>query len=290
MVALVTTFDKTSVWMINWFVNHYRNYGIKDFFISLHVDPDIDDKKEFVDYVENELSNLGCSLFSVYHAHYNSLDFRNYCDDVQKHVRCHHDWIVWSDSDELHEFDDLVTNIVSKLEHQGQYSIGGHLVDRFSRSNTLAPADKSISPWYQFPLAGPITQKVVSAWTCKIPLAHAHCKIRAGNHLAIDPNGTSFNVLADRFVVPVHHFKWHGAVVQKLEERVREYQKKDIAWWVESERALDWLKSVNLKFLDKIEIFDYEDDIKGEGPFSNNHNYSGKLPFDFTMPDGGFYI
>jgi hypothetical protein len=145
---------------------------------------------------------------------------------VQEHVRQKHEWIVWADSDELHEFSGSILDLINKLKDQGLYTLGGHLVDRFSRNKILTSPNKDLSPWRQFPLASPVTKNVMAGWTCKITLAHADCKMRAGNHLAVEPNEVLCRLQPENFVVPVHHFKWHGSVVRKLEERITEYQKK----------------------------------------------------------------
>ena len=49
----------------------------------------------------------------------------------------------------------------------------------------------------------------------------------------------------------VHHFKWHGDVIQKLEQRVETYRKLNRPQLFQSERLLNFYKSNDDSFLSK---------------------------------------
>ena len=284
MVALVTTFDSSSLWLLQWFVAHYRAYGVEAFYISLNASTDAPSKTDLIERTELALAACGCDLFCVYDGKYDAVSHRSHQDHVQQEAAREHDWIVWADSDELHEFAADLDTVIVGLDDRDRPALGGHIVDRLARSATLASAQSSVPPWSQFPIAATVTGDITGAWTSKIVLARAECRVTVGNHLAFDRNGRDLRHLPDLFTVPVHHFKWHAGVIGKLEDRVGEHWRQRFHWWVDSEKALKWLGAYHRTELRALNTLDYEDDAKGEGPHSANPHYRGRLPFAFSAP------
>jgi len=54
-----------------------------------------------------------------------------------------------------------------------------------------------------------------------------------------------FQNVNDRFplTLPIWHFKWRSGVIPILEQRIPMYQKHGLPYGVESERALEWIRS-----------------------------------------------
>jgi len=286
LIAIITTFDAGTTWLSENFIKHYKNCGVERFYISYHLPDSISVENSGIVEFNRFLESHGLSLFSVYRDEFDAISHRAHLDRVHQAAAGECEWIVWADSDELHEFGAALPEVISALQQRGLQALGGQFIDRISRDGAMPAPDPNLSAWRQFPIGSNLTRSVVGGWTGKIVLAHRGERLRVGNHTLLDEFGYAKYPAGLEYSVPIHHFKWTSHVIGRLETRVGARWRENFSWWTESARALAWLNSGHAESGGPValERFDYADDIQGEGPFSGNPAYDGSLRFEFDEP------
>lgn len=284
MTCLITTFDIRSLWLIPEFVSHYRNYGVKNFILTVHINPEmpISDRVRWLDIAESLMHESKTSLHSVFLSNYNSELLRQFQDEIRREISSKTDWVVWADADEFHEFPCALSELIKKLDFISSPALGGRLVDRLPRF----PGKLSTGNiWQRFPLGTNLTEEVLQGWVRKIVLARSVLPTFRGHHFLADEQGNIRDDIDVNYTTPIHHFKWDDTVLERLKERTSEIWKASIPWWTESERAIEWLEVGGYNVEDSnLHITDFEDDLRGlAGPCSVNPRYCGGPYWDVEL-------
>jgi len=146
------------------------------------------------------------------------------------------DWIIPADLDEFHQFPYSLDECIDRLTGNAPNYVYGSFVDRVAADGSLATISPSPSIFAQFPMEADISLKVAKATVDKVILCRSTFHLSGGHHRpavdgAIKLEQTGY----------VHHFKWHGALLEHLQRRVAKYREmKEAWWWVESQRILDY--------------------------------------------------
>ena len=271
MISLITTFDPQRLPLLPWFVRHYRACGVTAFYINLHFDSGYgaDQQAHFVERANAILGALDLRLHSAFSCPYDSRANRQRHDQIQSEIAARSPWIVWADSDELHELPDDLSSLTAHMSRNSIDFAAGCLVDRMARRGFPALRE-DISPWREFPLGTDITRSVLQGCANKILLTRADARLSEGNHViraAAVPKRLSG-------IYPVHHFKWDASVVTRLGRRLEDDWKQRCPWWPESSRAIEWIEAGGK--LAGMDLFDFEDDLHpGDGgPFGGSLRYT----------------
>jgi hypothetical protein len=272
VISLITTCDPQRLYLLPWFVKHYRACGVDRFYINLHFDsiygPEV--QADLATRAEAILRDLDLRLYSTYASPYDSAVTRARHDSIQQEIASISPWIVWADIDEFHEFSDSLSSLTAFMRARSLGCIAGFLVDRMAR-NGLPAFRNEVSPWRQFPLGTDITGTILGGCVDKIMLAGSGVSLVVGNHRIAVPG--SAGKLPGTY--PVHHFKWDASVVPRLQRRLEDDWKQRCPWWTESENALKWLLAGRGDGFEGLDVFDFEDDRRSDdgGPASGSIRY-----------------
>lgn len=196
-------------------------------------------------------------------------------------------WIIHPDADEFFQFPYSLSQVLPALDNAGINAVQGFLIDRLSKNGKIKDVDSSnISD--QFPVKANLANLIgltgvkLMAYKghmranngsgqihnqCKDHVAYVHgtneslhktdlCIKILGEwapekSIPYDPekfNESVYQTLEMRYGFLVHHFKWHGQVLDKLEQRLETYQRLGRPQSVQSLKLLNHYKE-NGRFL-----------------------------------------
>lgn len=145
------------------------------------------------------------------------------------------DWYGVADLDEFHDYSPYgsVSELLAFAQAQHVDAVAGELWDRIATDGSI-PAQITDAPVSgQFPLGCQLTRKIAKGSVQKVMLARGTVPIGPGHHRhhakALPMRGL------------VHHYKWHGNLLERLQRRAVLYRKLGLPWWKESQRVLDYL-------------------------------------------------
>ena len=197
---------------------------------------------------------------------------------LNKHVK-QEDWVIHPDSDEFFQLPHHLNQIVSAMNHQGINAVQGFLIDRLSSDGKIKDVDSNKSLNDQFPAKANLTNLIGLAGVklmmykgnlranngsgqvhqqCESYTRYSHGSSQSlwktdlglkinGNfndrdEWIYDPdkfNESVYQTILMRHGFVVHHFKWHGSVLQKLKQRVETYTKLDRPQLSQSQKLID---------------------------------------------------
>jgi lipopolysaccharide biosynthesis glycosyltransferase len=271
-IGLTVTCDPLRFHLLPQFVEHYRAYGVDDFYINLHFDVSYngDEKEQHLQRADAILSAYDLQIHSTYSCMFTAMAIREHHDAIIAKIGARTPWIVAADMDEFHEFPDALPALATFMTSHGIGYVRGRFVDRLARQG-FPDFRQDISIWKQYPLGTDMTRSIVGGWVDKVMFARAGISLRPGHH-ATTPQETA-RALGDVFAV--HHFKWDSSVIERLKRRLLDDWKKTCPWWTQSDKALSWIEGAGSEGLSGLSIFDFEDDTiaSAGGPHSNNPRY-----------------
>jgi hypothetical protein len=214
-------------------IRHYRGCGVRSFFIHIQAHAADD---EHVERIREVLAAEAVKEASVTVGSWQ----RHQQELYECSRRCYpHDWFILADHDELHEYPEPVTEIVSRADHAGATHVSGLLVDRLSADGGL-PAVADDEPLdTQFPLGSFVSFSLLGAVPSKVVLVKGAIKVSPGQHGAPHSQGLE----GGRWMVPVQHFKWIADLPQRLRQRVPELREDGRGHYMESVRCLRHLEA-----------------------------------------------
>ena len=218
---------------------------------------------------------------------------------LSKHVT-KDDWVVHPDSDEFHEFpNDNLIQTLNFCDAQKINAIQGYLIDRITEDGKLINVKSQTNINEQFPKKINLT-KLIGLSGVKLMVYKGYLRANNGSgqiHPQVknitkythgansclsstelsrkilgDPsdmqrvyiqeefNESVYQAMKTQHGFFVHHFKWHGEVIEKLEQRVETYRKLNRPQIFQSERLLNFYKENNESFLKNIT----KSEVKGE--------------------------
>ena len=195
------------------------------------------------------------------------------------------DWIIHPDFDEFHQYPDSLEKVLFDFEKRGINAAQGVLVDRVAPGGIIAKVKDGINIFDQFPIKTNFAKLLyISGVKLMIYRAnmranngsgqiHNKCKKVVNypygrnsldkfnfvknlvgdfddlNRVFVEgeyeSNIDSWKKLEDDFGFLVHHFKWTGQVIEKLEQRVETYKRLNRAQWFQSQNFLDYFRKNN---------------------------------------------
>ena len=203
--ATVTVYD--GVELLPHFVEHYARLGVDTLLVGLAKGVDAT--------LPASVDGMGIKVFSL---------AWTYLDDAQKDngenwmlglSGCtKDDWVLRLDLDEYQTYPLALRTIIELAEQQGLDAVNGELCDRVALNKMPRPVEPSPAIWQQFPVC-----LDVSGWMNsdqrKIMAARSHVFVTGGRHTA--PWGKVGQPAPGDY--KVHHFKWHGSVLDRLRGR-----------------------------------------------------------------------
>ena len=263
--------------LLNHFINHYKSLGIKseNFLIVLNVFKDfknLDKALEILRSHDITPSDIWCQEYESQEkwsrVHY----------VISKRVKPN-DWVVHPDSDEFFQFPTDLRILTAAMDQQGINAAQGFLIDRLSKDGKIKDVVENASLSEQFPSKANLTNLIglsgVKLMLYKGNLRanngsgqiHDQCKSftnysHGGNEslskteLGLKINGdfdkrdewvydpekfneSVYQTMAIQHGFFVHHFKWHGNVLEKLRQRVETYTRLGRPQLVQSQKLLD---------------------------------------------------
>lgn len=200
--------------LLSHLVAHYRALGVESFRLIRHAESA--DEPAF-DEIAQYARESGVPLF---HTHLGPWDDHLHGRLMTTAMDDHpDDWFILADLDEFHVYDRPLPDLVALCEREGREHVCGCFVDRLGPGGTLPPVEPG-PLWPQFPLAGAITSRLVSAPTVKIGLTLGRLGTGGGHHGVPGRTGLP----REQSYIQVHHFKWTDSLMPRMRRRVERYE------------------------------------------------------------------
>src|SRR5581483_11615442 len=224
-----------SIQLLPHFLTHYTRIGFTRFHIGVYR------------YEENP-------LFSQIKTHCSTYDytiepgvmgeFTGGADsEIADRLRSTHvkpsDWYGIADLDEFFEISPFpsLAALIDACRAVGARAVVSELYDRIAADGSIPAALTDQPLEKQFPLGCLITKNIAGGFIRKIILARGDVPVTSGHH--------STKAKALRLSGKVHHYKWHGDLVERLQRRAAIYKRLGLPWAPESERILNYLAENN---------------------------------------------
>ena len=262
--------------LLKHFIDHYIKLGIKpeNFLFVLNVFEDMGN----LDKGLKILSDYNIVPKDIWCYEYESQEKWQRVHMLLSKFVSQHDWIIHPDSDEFFEFPASLDNIINAMDAQGFNAAQGFLIDRLAKDGKIKDISSDVCLFEQFPARANLTNLIglsgVKLMIYKGYLRanngsgqiHQQClssvRYTHGSNislhktdLGIKINGSfdsntlipyepeKFNDKIYKLIIEqhgfiVHHFKWHGSVLDKLKQRVITYKKLNRPQLVQSARLL----------------------------------------------------
>ena len=246
MICLICTLEQSKIEWLPQFVRHYRGLGVEKFLLTLQQEPHLEASEiagHFARFSQM-LAALGIDGGSSLVESYDSSVLKRHHRFLQDSLVSRQDWVVWTDSDEFQVYPYRLDAIVPILDRNGVQLVNGYMIDRIAADGTLPPFNPQASIWETYPIACLLSEPLSGAQVRKVALARGDVRMDTGNHR---PDGGNSYRISSQWV-QIHHFKWHGGVIDTLEFRMRPEWQEKCAWWVESQRFYDYLRTNDWKF------------------------------------------
>ena len=164
-----------------------------------------------------------------------------------------HDWIVYADSDELHQYIDLASDaplgtatsssssssstlprLLAFLTAHDVGAIEGRFLDRVGEGGALVALDTARPPFVQFPYGCDITGRIARGTPTKL-MAWRPVMVKAGDggfheHNGGDPTNHLRRILGPSVGGWVHHFKWVHGIVEETRDRLADFSARNFSY------------------------------------------------------------
>tara|TARA_Y100000816_G_scaffold286110_1_gene266730 strand:+ start:1986 stop:2876 length:891 start_codon:yes stop_codon:yes gene_type:complete len=263
--------------LLDHFISHYRSLGIHpdNFLIVLNVFKNFENLELALKILKKHEvvpSDIWCQ-------EYESQEKWSRVHYVISKRAGPEDWVVHPDSDEFFQFPMGLSDMLSRMDASGINAAQGFLVDRLSEDGKIKPVVDDLSIFDQFPSRANFSNLIgltgVKLMAYKGNLRanngsgqiHPQCAesvsyLHGGKEslhktelsrrilgewssekdIPYDPekfNESVYQTLVMRYGLIVHHFKWHGTVIEKLRQRVETYRRLGRPQLRQSQRLLD---------------------------------------------------
>lgn len=108
--------------------------------------------------------------------------------------------------------------------------VRGEYVDRVARDGSLPTVDPERTLDEQFPIAADVTTELCKGYLAKVVVARGNVPVILGHHWAAGKRAP--------FIAEVHHFKWVGALLPILKQRVVDWKRLKTGYHEEPDRFL----------------------------------------------------
>eukprot|EP00963_Diacronema_lutheri_P011845 scaffold1495_cov362-Pavlova_lutheri.AAC.5 len=273
LISTIPASSRNSSNLLKLFVEHYVALGIPvdNFLLVIQGKCKQDVRKKTA-----EVQHLGVRHIRPWVGAFNSLRKRAeyFLLHATSGVVKNGQWVVQVDSDEFLSSNLTLLDMVARVQRDGHSGLSACFVDRVGAKGTIPQVVPNSMPALEsaFPLVCPISHSL-GLRTIKMILFPA--TLRAADHYFMNhlcrrrlfrsraeerlacksvrhakhpakkilkssctfPNGIAF----------LHHFKWHGDVVQALQERAKVFTKAGLPWYKYSEKFVHlWRKECRL--------------------------------------------
>jgi hypothetical protein len=246
MIALLCTLEPARIAWLPQLVRHYRGIGVERFLLILQLEPDAEPVAKDRDYAHfrRVLAGLGIGEGFRWDHAFGAPAIIQHQRGIQAEHVAPDDWIVWCDSDEFQVYPVPLPEMIAQCDANGIDYVRGVLIDRVAADYGLPAFDPQTPIWDTFPRTCSVTTALASGDPRKVVLARASVVVSGGKHRPRSPH----NPKTFTGWVQVHHFKWDATLLERLRYRVQpEWQAKH-AWWVESQRLLDYFAANGSRF------------------------------------------
>jgi hypothetical protein len=254
-IHLVVTVADFQIHRIPAFIAHYEAMGVTQFWLTIHCEktPDQITDLQLCAAAEPFLRGKPVEL-AVLRGSHDAMLVRSHHDALTERVIGPGIWIVWADIDEFQVYPRDLHAVLARADQTGATYISGELIDRVASNGELPPLHPDTDLWTQFPVGCSLTSTIMGGYTHKVTASKSHLGICHGNHepLTLVPSNHWASDL-----VAIHHFKWDATVVPRLERRLLPDWKDRCPWWVETERALNFLNGRSMVDLSILDTFTF---------------------------------
>jgi hypothetical protein len=189
------------------FLHHYAAQGVTEFLIGAYRETGAFDAAPHI------LAAYPHLLFPISGSFSASADI-GLCHELCNRFIGADEWWAITDLDEFHEYPVPLGDLCPQLEQRGYRYLMAQLLDRITSDGSCPGLLAGEPLWEQFPAAAYITRDLMGTIPTKVLLVRGARKLLAGHHRPGE-------CIAKEIYVGgvVHHFKWYGDIVSKMEAR-----------------------------------------------------------------------
>jgi len=271
--------------LLDQFCHHYRSLGIdsSNFLLVLNTS-DHRNISNNIRAGLDILNGHGIEPLDVWCTRYESHEKWQRVHNILNKKVEPEDWVVHPDGDEFHEIPNgSYKNLLAEFDSLSINAVQGILIDRLSSDHKIPPNESFKNPFDHFPVCADLNS-LLRLTGAKLMAYRGYLRANNGSgqihqdvkSKTIYPHGKSTSLhetppfikwVGDpdynnrekepedwTAVMPqikkdikyiVHHFKWHGRVIEKLKERVETYTKLNRSQVSQSIRALEHYEKHN---------------------------------------------
>lgn len=279
--------------LLDQFCTHYKALGIKpeNFLLVLNTSEQNNISNNIKSGLEI-LDSHGIEPKDIWCTRYESEEKWSRVHTLLNKFVTPEDWVVHPDTDEFHEIPaPTYSDLLSEFDKKGTNALQGMLIDRLTADGSVPPNVVTKDVFKEFPVCADLNSLIKLAGV-KLMAYRGFLRANNGSgqvHEQVKPDTvyphgksisyhetpqfikwigdpdyvnrdqepedwtSSMDELRKDIPYLVHHFKWHGRVVEKLEERVETYTRLKRAQVNQSIRALDHYKKHGRFLLEKRE-------------------------------------
>jgi hypothetical protein len=228
LISVVGGYIKTLPFMLK----HYRDCGVRSFFIHLHLSSP-DDRTGTMAKKVLRANQIEPSSFWV--GSWSAVQ-----QDMYAASSCTRpdEWFVYADQDELHDYPMPLEQLIDYCEQNGYEYVCGAFLDRLASNGKLTKLNRHIPLSDQYPLGAWLSYPLCGAYPIKVVLAKGRIRLNRGQHNALNGRGCPISEI----LVKVNHYKWTAGLVPLLEARATNFKQLQLVHWAESARIVSYLR------------------------------------------------
>ena len=225
------------------FLKWYANRGVSHFHVGIWNFDTRPDRDRIIDLSRStKIKNV----FLEQHAagQFDPDQDHGWMTDKLNQVTTDGQWYVVADLDELHEpppeFYSFAAWAEKASESPNVTHCYGYFLDRLAADGSIKPIEEDQDIFEQFPIGAYISLGIAQADTRKICIQRSR-RVLVGHHYT---DGQAY----EGHLGTVHHFKWCGNLIEKLQQRRERIKKLGLGYADEYTRILEHLEKNGMKF------------------------------------------
>jgi hypothetical protein len=243
------------------FMRHYKDIGVDEFLIILHV---ISDDLGKLEYCQKILRDFGVKEKKIWRDDYDPVLHTSLLMKLNKEYAETEDWVLTIDIDEFHEYCCDLRKIIAYCEERNINFISGNFVDRLTEDGKIVDINNKTDLFESFPVKSEVFRNVFHGCHWKVMIHKCYIDLIPGQHFVKDSD--TYVPISFPEVFSVNHFKWRGDLIENNSYRSKIFNKNKDKW--DKHKYKD--KNNNLTSDWIMECGDVVKYYKKNGTFKNN--------------------
>lgn len=198
--------------LITHTIKYYKKLGVDRFLFILNTE---DENSEKLKYVQNILREYNIKEETIWIGEWCERIKIERMNQVVADNTSLEDWVVVIDVDEFQKYYIDLRKLISHCEKMNYNYAMGEFVDRLTENGKIVDINEDTNIWETFPVKTNLRCWNKTMYT-KVLLKRASVEVYMGHHYPL--NTKKYECFPSN--LEVHHFKWRGSILSKLEYRI----------------------------------------------------------------------